>query len=474
MTFSTSLRFLLGAVLLPLALAVITRHEALLAMQPESLVAVARTRPNPYEALQWYEYAAKLNHPPAMVALAAGNLARKPRTKGSLEKGLKWYRRAAEKGNEIASYELSTLYSEGKIVEKNVTRARVLLEESTASGRHLAAMYNLASLLEDDTGPEERLRAIDLFNRTCLGGKLYQESPKEGVNSARKSKDSTPEIDQDDDDDDDGVWNQGAESADSENAESEEKEGVGADPGPETLDGTEILPKEKRLLYSKLLNGMSDHEYREIVDGWMEKKEADYRAKGGQINENNGDLVVPVGHPLWKKYQKRFIESAAKACHGLGRLMLQLLVKAIPDQENAHAIFSDGAGVLSISRGTGEAWITRVEGKGDWGYKSKTTGQPNFGIAVDAETTTDSIVSDHHLGPAAAGEVFNVTQTEVLGWFTRAVDYDNTHGHAAFNAAMMYYNAGRKKKARKYCKLAVKQNISSAHEMMESLDSWDL
>ena len=135
----------------PLCRALYSRKEALLALQPDTLMSIARTRQDADDSLWWYEHAARLNHVPAMVAAAAGYLQIVPPTDNTTMKGYRWYVKAAEKGNEIAQYELAQLFRGlGNVVKKNSTKARFLLQEASKSERHLGAMFVLASEIETE------------------------------------------------------------------------------------------------------------------------------------------------------------------------------------------------------------------------------------------------------------------------------------------------------------------------------------
>lgn len=94
------------------------------------------------DALGFYELAARQKHLPSMVDTAAGYLEKK-----EVERGLLWYKKAAIQGSDIAQYELGVAFWEGRILERNETKAEFLWRESAGQGRHIEAMFNLGQLL---------------------------------------------------------------------------------------------------------------------------------------------------------------------------------------------------------------------------------------------------------------------------------------------------------------------------------------
>eukprot|EP00392_Amoebophrya_sp_AT5.2_P015606 g15819.t1 len=117
-----------------------SRSEAQLAMRPDALVAVARSRSSLPDALKWYEAASNRKHVPSMVDAATGFA-----KLGEHKKSVKYWKKAAQAGSDIALYELGVLFQ-----GRNTTKAGWLFLQSAKKGRHVSAMYNLGRLLEEE------------------------------------------------------------------------------------------------------------------------------------------------------------------------------------------------------------------------------------------------------------------------------------------------------------------------------------
>lgn len=102
------------------------------------------------KALEYYYLAAKQNHPIALFYLA------KFFKRSDPNKTHEYFAQAAKRGCPDALAYLGQMYFEGKVVEKNITKAVLYFELSAEQGSHYA-YYGLAKLYESGNGIEKNI-----------------------------------------------------------------------------------------------------------------------------------------------------------------------------------------------------------------------------------------------------------------------------------------------------------------------------